>query len=39
MRPYEIYRRLDSGKGGWAVAPASDAKRSVRDVIEKKHRR
>jgi AbrB family looped-hinge helix DNA binding protein len=38
-RPYEIYKRLDLGKGGRAVAPADNAKHAVREVIKKKHGR
>jgi hypothetical protein len=38
-RPYEIFRRLDLGPGGWASAPASDAKRAVRAAIRRKHKR
>jgi hypothetical protein len=39
VRPYEIYKRLDLGKGGWALAPASDAKHAVREAIRRKHSR
>jgi hypothetical protein len=38
-RPYEVYARLDLGRGGWAIAPARDAKKAVRDVIRRKHGR
>lgn len=38
-RPYEIYRDLDLGEGGYAVASARDAKSSVSDAIRRKHRR
>jgi hypothetical protein len=38
-RPYEIYRRLDLGRGGWSVGPARDAKRVAREVIRRKHNR
>lgn len=37
VRPYEIYARLDLGKGGWSRAPARDAKRAIADVIRRKH--
>ena len=37
--PYEIYRRIELGAGGSAIAPARDAKRSVRDAIARKHGR
>ena len=39
VAPYEIYRALDLGSGGDAVAPASDAKAAVADVIRSKHGR
>lgn len=39
VRPYEIYRRLELGKGGWSIAPANDGKRAVRDAIHRKLRR
>jgi hypothetical protein len=39
VRPYDVYARLDLGRGGWAVAPAREAKRAVRDVIRRKHAR
>ena len=38
-KPYEIYRDLDSGSGGYAKAPARDAKKAVADIIRKKHGR
>ncbi|MGH8503368.1 MAG: ribbon-helix-helix protein, CopG family [Gammaproteobacteria bacterium] len=37
--PYEIYRQLDLGEGGYAVAPARQAKSRVRAAIERKHAR
>ncbi|MDH3692795.1 MAG: ribbon-helix-helix protein, CopG family [Gammaproteobacteria bacterium] len=38
-KPYDIYRQLDLGKGGYARAPARDAKAAVADIIKKKHGR
>jgi predicted DNA-binding protein len=38
-RPYDIYRRLDLGSGGYAHAPARDAKSAVADIIHRKHSR
>jgi hypothetical protein len=38
-RPYDIYRRLDLGEGGYAVAPAARAKSAVAAAIGRKHRR
>lgn len=38
-KPYDIYRKLDLGRGGYARAQAKDAKKAVTDIIKKKHRR
>ena len=37
--PWDLYEHLDLGPGGYLDAPSSSAKRTVRDVIRKKHRR
>ena len=37
--PYDIYKRIELGKGGWALAPAKYAKRAVREAIRRKHGR
>ena len=37
--PYAAYRRLDLGPGGYAKAPARDARKAVRAAIAKKHGR
>ncbi|MDE0169756.1 MAG: hypothetical protein OXS29_09600 [bacterium] len=37
--PYEIFSRLDLGPGGYAVAPAREAKQAVARVIREKHKR
>ena len=34
--PYDIYRELDHGPGGSAIAPSTDTKRAVRAAIKKK---
>ena len=34
--PYDIYRELDHGPGGSALAPSTDTKRAVRAAIRKK---
>jgi hypothetical protein len=34
--PYEIYKRIDLGKGGWSHAHAKDSERALRDVIRRK---
>ena len=36
---YEIYRELDLAPGEYAVAPASQSKEVVKEIIQKKHRR
>ena len=38
-RPYEIYRGIDLGPGGYARAPARWAKSAVREIIRSKHQR
>ncbi len=38
-KPYEIFRQLDLGAGGYAVAPARDAKSALAKVIRRKHSR
>ncbi len=37
-KPYDVFCRLDLGEGGYAVAPAKEAKSAVADVIKRKHR-
>ena len=37
--PYDLYRELDLGPGGYAVAPSTDTRRGVRQVLRKKLRR
>jgi hypothetical protein len=36
---WEVYEKLDLGPGGYALAPAADAKRAVREIIRRKHER
>jgi len=38
-KPYAIYRELDLGPGGYAIAPSTDVKRAVRAALAKKLRR
>ena len=38
QRPYDVYRRLDLGPGGSAIAPARDAKAAIAEVIAARHR-
>lgn len=37
--PYDIYKKLDLGPGGYAVAPATQTRRGVQAAIRRKHRR
>ena len=34
--PYDVYRELDHGPGGSAIAPSTDVRRAVRAAIRKK---
>lgn len=38
-KPYAVYRELDLGEGGYAVAPAREAKSAAGDAIRRKHKR
>jgi hypothetical protein len=37
--PYDIYRALDLGRGGYAIGPSTNVKRAVRAALRKKYRR
>ena len=37
--PYEVYRRLDLGCGGYALAPARLAKAAAAEMVRRKHGR
>jgi hypothetical protein len=37
--PYEIYRELDLGPGGYAIAPSTDVRSAVRRLLKAKHAR
>jgi hypothetical protein len=37
--PFEVYSELDVGPGGYAIAPAKDARRAVREAIANKLKR
>ena len=37
IAPYEVFRRLDLGPGGYARAAACDAKSALRAAIARKH--
>ena len=34
--PYDVYRQLDLGPGGYAIAPSSDTRRGVAEALRKK---
>ena len=36
-RPWDVYRDLDLGPGGYARAPARQAKRAVARIVRRKH--
>ena len=38
-KPYDVFRRLDLGPGGYAVGPAANAKDLVSETIRKKYGR
>lgn len=37
--PYDVYRQLDLGPGGYAIAPSMDTRRGVADALRRKVRR
>lgn len=37
--PFEVYRRLDLGPGGYAIGPSTETRRGVQAVLRRKHRR
>lgn len=37
--PYDVYKELDLGPGGYSVAPATQTRRGVRAAIRRKLRR
>jgi hypothetical protein len=39
LTPYDVYKQLDLGSGGYAVGPSTDARSSVIAAIRKKLRR
>lgn len=38
-KPYDLFRQLDLGPGGYAVAPSTETRRGVAAALRKKHRR
>lgn len=37
--PYDVYRELDLGPGGYAIAPSTSTRRGVREAVRRKLRR
>jgi hypothetical protein len=37
--PYDIYRELDLGPGGYAIGPSTDSGAAVRNLLKKKRAR
>lgn len=36
VRPYAVFSELDIGEGGYAAAPARQAKRAIREVLRRR---
>ena len=36
--PYDVYRKLDLGPCGYAIAPSTQTRQGVRKALQKKHR-
>ena len=39
IKPFDIYKQLDLGEGGYAIAPSSQAKEGVKAALQKKLQR
>lgn len=37
--PYDIYRELDLGPGGYAIGPSTDSREAVRNLLKNKRAR
>jgi hypothetical protein len=37
--PYDVYKELDLGPGGYAIAPSTATRRAVREAVRRKLRR
>jgi hypothetical protein len=35
--PYDVYRELDLGPGGYAIAPSTQTRQGVKKALRKKH--
>jgi hypothetical protein len=38
-RPYDVFRQLDLGPGGYAIAPSTETRKGVATALRKKFRR
>jgi hypothetical protein len=38
-RPYDVFRRLDLGPGGYSIAPSTETRQGVTAALRKKLRR
>ena len=38
-RPYDLYRHLDLGPGGYAIGPSTESRRGVITALRRKHKR
>ncbi len=39
IKPFDIYKQLDLGEGGYAIAPAPQAKEGVKTALQRKLQR
>ncbi|WP_069472509.1 hypothetical protein [Candidatus Marithrix sp. Canyon 246] len=39
IKPFDIYKELDLGEGGYAIAPSSQAKEGVKAALQRKLQR
>lgn len=39
IKPFDIYKQLDLGEGGYAIVPASQAKEGIKAILERKLQR
>ena len=37
--PYDVYREIDLGPGGYAIVPSTQSRRGVREALKRKFRR
>jgi hypothetical protein len=39
VTPFDVYRRLDLGPGGYAIAPSTETRRGIATALRRKSRR